>query len=93
MYFRKAFCGDMYSTYIFLQHPERWKEYSEFNYVKKSFYFKYNAPLMHRNTIKLHFGGSQVFVKLFVYKGIVDVIVGDMKTAMKSTQRIALPTF
>ena len=34
--------------------------------------------MVHRNTIKLHVGGSQAPVQLFVDKGIVNVIIGEM---------------
>ena len=34
--------------------------------------------MVHRNTIKSHFGGLQALVQLFVDKGIVDVIIGKM---------------
>ena len=56
----------------------RWKEYSALNESEKASYFDENAPFVHRSTIESHFGGSQVPVQLFVDKGFVDVINGNM---------------
>ena len=56
----------------------RWKEYSALNESEKASYFDENAPFVHRSTIESHFGGSQVPVQLFVDKGFVDVIIGNM---------------
>ncbi|BBN17363.1 hypothetical protein MPTK1_7g13940 [Marchantia polymorpha subsp. ruderalis] len=78
MYFKKPFRADMYLRHMSLQHPLCWKEYSALSQSEKASYFDTNAPIVHRNTIKSHFGGSQVPIQLFVDKGIVDVIIGDM---------------
>lgn len=67
----------MYLWHMISQLPERWKEYSELTSGEKTSFFDDNVPVVYRNTIKSHFGASQVPVKLFVDKGIVDVIVGD----------------
>ena len=61
-----------------LQHSLRWKVYSALGQSEKASYFDENAPAVHRNTIKSHFGGYQVPVQLFVDKGFVDVIIGNM---------------
>ena len=59
-----------------LQHPLRWKEYSALSQSEKGSYFDENV--VHRNTTKSHFGGSQFHAQLFIDKGIVDVIIGSM---------------
>lgn len=78
MYFKKPFRADMYRRHMISQHPQRWKEYSELTAREKESFFDSNAPVVHRNTINSHFGGSQVPVQLRVDKDIVDVIIGDM---------------
>ena len=59
------------------QHPLRWEEYSAIGKNEKASYVDENAPAVHRNTIKSHFGGSQVPVQLFADKGFVDGIIGN----------------
>lgn len=78
MYFKKPFRSDMYLRHMTSQHPLRWNEYSALNQTEKASYFDANAPVVHRNTIKSYFGGSQVPIQLLVDKDIVDVIIGDM---------------
>lgn len=68
----------MYRRHLQSQHPERWKEYSDLSDSEKANFFDDNAPVVHRSTIKSHFGGSQAPVQLLVYKGIVDVIICEM---------------
>ena len=53
------------------QHPLHWKEYSDVGGSETASYFDENAPVVHRNTVISHFGGSQVPVQLFVDKSIV----------------------
>ncbi|CAK9209291.1 unnamed protein product [Sphagnum troendelagicum] len=78
MYFKKPFRSDMYLRHMTSQHPLRWNEYSALNQTEKASYFDANAPVVHPNTIKSYFGGSQVPIQLLVDKDIVDVIIGDM---------------
>ena len=77
-YFKRPFHVDMYRRHLVSQHPGCWEEYSELSGSEKAGFFGDNAPVVHRNTIKSHFGGSQAPVQLFVDKGIVDVIIGKM---------------
>ena len=77
-YFKRPFRVDVYPRHLVSQHPGCWEEYSELSGSEKAGFFDDNAPVVHCNTIKSHFGGLQAPVQLFVDKGIVDVIIGDM---------------
>lgn len=77
-YFKKPFQVYMYRRHWLLQHSMCWKEYSDLSGSEKAGFFDDNAPALHRNTIKSHFGGSRALVHLFVDSRISDVIIGGM---------------
>ena len=77
-YFRRPFRADTYSRHMDSQHSVHWKTYSELTKEQKTGFFDEEAPVVHRNTLKSHFGGSQATAQYFVNKGIVDIIIGEM---------------
>ena len=88
----------MYLRHLVSQHPGCWEEYYELSGSEKAGFFDDNAPVVHCNTIKSHFGGLQAPVQLFVDKGIVDVIIGEMlfqedDANEKITKELALSIF
>lgn len=60
------------------QHLDRWKEYPELSSRERASFFDRNASVVHRNTIKLHFNGLQVPVKLPIDKDIVGATIGNI---------------
>ena len=77
-YFRSPFRADMYSRHMAAQHSVHWETYSALTKTQKTVFFDENAPVVHRTTIKSHFGGAQAAVHYFVNRDVVDVIIGDM---------------
>ena len=45
---------------------------------QKATLFDESAPIVHQNTIRSHFGGSQAHMYHFVNKSIVDVIIKEI---------------
>ena len=77
-YFRRPFRADTYSRHMLSQHSTHWQTYCELTKEQKTVFFENEAPVVHRNTLKSHFGGSQAAVHYFANKGIVDIIIGEM---------------
>ena len=77
-YFRRPFRADTYSRHLLSQHSTHWQTYRELTKEQKTVFFENDAPVVHRNTLKSHFGGSQAAVHYFANKDIVDIIIGEM---------------
>ena len=77
-YFRRPFRADVYNRHMRQQHPVKWEQYCSLAEDRKATFFEANAPVVHRNTIRSHFGGSQQALYGMVNKSIVDVIIGEM---------------
>ena len=60
------------------QHSVHWQTYSSLTKQQQTVFFDEHAPVVHRNTIRSHFGGAQAIAHYFVNKDIVDVIIRNM---------------
>ena len=60
------------------QHSVHWKTYHALTNTQKDTFFDEAAPVVHRNTLKSHFGGNQAAAHFFADKGIIDIIIGEM---------------
>ena len=77
-YFKRPFRKDNYNLHMEGQHSGCWSVYHSLSKEDKAKFFDENAPVVHQNTIKSHFSGTQAPVHWFVNKNIFDVIIGEM---------------
>jgi hypothetical protein len=77
-YFRCPFRADVFARHLQSQHRSTWERYSAMSNEEKVAFFTENAPVVHRNTLRSHFGGAQDQIHHLVNKDIVDVIISEM---------------